>query len=632
VSFSKELKRLKAKEFLEPTKKFLEEKYKNYFKSKFWKEGKGYRTFCPCPSHNDTEASFVLCCKSYDGKPAEVRMSCFGNCGFPKRNFDIFDIVMWLDHCNLPQAYAKVKSFMDKFDVKLHQPVKNKKESINKSLIYRVYRKAALYYHHILLTSPCKEVDTARNYLKKRGVGLREVKRYMLGYAPKLGSEVKGLSWYFRKDFVNNWYIYEKTGLFTYLGKKRLKTYINKEYFTEGPAAYYGDFLSGRITIPIIDEKGCVVGLQGRKFGKCKKEKRYLLTKGCPKGKVLFGFYQNYDYFKKHEMYEINGEYVRIYWWHEIYVVEGAFDVVCADSFFNPIPGGCPFVATLGGPLTSYQVNILARHIESLQWPRIILFFDGGGEKFIKQSYDTLKKNPVTKELLIGFKLLPKGCDPANYYTGSNNCVKLKLNEKLYPLYTRELPVKGFEGLLQLVINEGKFSKVAPYHVDKEKLILLLGKNKKSLSRYAVKNYLKKIVNFITENEPDPGVKTVDIPTSFVAPETLKLAGGALILLLDLWTQQRQKKRALRVSVKNEMKRLKISKRTYFKYQKILITLGFIKKEKNKIKVRYDPKKLNIKFKDLKNKRYKDPILNLSYYMSPKGTNLKALNLKNKDL
>jgi len=49
VSFSKELKRLKAKEFLEPTKKFLEEKYKNYFKSKFWKEGKGYRTFCPCP-------------------------------------------------------------------------------------------------------------------------------------------------------------------------------------------------------------------------------------------------------------------------------------------------------------------------------------------------------------------------------------------------------------------------------------------------------------------------------------------------------------------------------------------------------------------------------------------------------
>lgn len=620
---SRDFKKLKTKEFLEPTKKFLE----NIYGLKFWKEGQDYRTFCPCPSHKENRASFFLYCKSYNGKPAEVRMRCFGECSFPRKNFDIFDLVMWLDHCSLPQAYSKVKSFMDQCEAGSPEQKKNhSKKDIDQALIYKVHEKAALYYHHILLRSKDKEVERVRGYLIQRRITLRVVRKYRLGYAPKLGSRVKGLNWYFRKDFTQKWPIYKESGLFIYLGNGYLKKFVNKEYFTEGSAAYYGDYLSGRITIPIIDEKGRVVGLQGRKVGECKKGDRYRTTRGCPKGKVLFGFYQNYDYFKKHEMYRISGQYERIYWYNQIFVVEGVFDVIRADAFLHPIPGGCPFVATLGGPLTSEQVNIIARHVENLHRPQIILFFDGGEERFILESYRLLQENPATRDLPIGFKLLQRGADPADFYTVRKGaicrrCAKEdELEKEIYPFYTLDLPLPGYMDLLHLIVNRGKTSHILPYRVDKEKLISLLSVDKKGLNGYEMQKYLEKIVRFIRKSDKESRVNGLDIPTTFVAPETVKAVGGALILLLDFWIQQREKKKSLRPSVEDEMKRLKISRRTYFKYQRILVDLGFIEKEKDKLKIRYSPKKLSIK---IKSTSYDNKTIQFSnLYLPPKGTNL----------
>jgi len=142
-------------------------------------------------------------------------------------------------------------------------------------------------------------------------------------------------------------------------------------------------------------------------------------------------------------------------------------------------------------------------------------------------------------------------------------------------------------------------------------------------SRYTLKSYLKRLVNFIRKSKPASWVDTVDIPTSFVAEETAKALGGALVLLLDIWIQQKEKRKSLRITCEMEMKRLKISRKTYFKYQRTLIDLGFMKKEKGKTVVRYDPKKINIKFNNLENIEYKNDItFDKNFHLPPKGRNL----------
>ena len=70
--------------------------------------------------------------------------------------------------------------------------------------------------------------------------------------------------------------------------------------------------------------------------------------------------------------------------------------------------------------------------------------------------------------------------------------------------------------------------------------------------------------------------------------------GMALILFLDIWAQQRSRKRKVVTTAKKEGKRLNISIRTYHKYKEKLIKLGFLvcekKGQKSILKVRYNPK------------------------------------------
>lgn len=62
----------------------------------------------------------------------------------------------------------------------------------------------------------------------------------------------------------------------------------------------YDDF-SNRITIPIRDEIGNLVGVKGRLFKKDieKDDLKYLYIEPCNRAKILYGLYKTYDYIKK---------------------------------------------------------------------------------------------------------------------------------------------------------------------------------------------------------------------------------------------------------------------------------------------------------------------------------------------
>lgn len=62
----------------------------------------------------------------------------------------------------------------------------------------------------------------------------------------------------------------------------------------------YDDF-NNRITIPIRDELGTLVGVKGRLFKEnlTKEEQKYLYIEPCNRAKILYGLYKTYDYIKK---------------------------------------------------------------------------------------------------------------------------------------------------------------------------------------------------------------------------------------------------------------------------------------------------------------------------------------------
>lgn len=95
--------RFKAREYLEPTKDFLEKEYE----LGFVKRGRQY--FAYYPFHKENRRSFVLYCGAYEDNPAEVRLKCFGNCTLGKTDFDIYDFVQMKDKCMFLQAFQKVE-------------------------------------------------------------------------------------------------------------------------------------------------------------------------------------------------------------------------------------------------------------------------------------------------------------------------------------------------------------------------------------------------------------------------------------------------------------------------------------------------------------------------------------------
>jgi len=584
-----DFERYKRKEYLEPTRKFLDEEYK----VEFFREGRGYLAYCPF--HREKEPSFKLYCKSYENKPEKVRLHCFGNCTLPKKNFDIFDFVQYKDNCSRRQAYEKVKKFFAKI---VNHPTlsPNKKESpvikeekvtlrLDREKVILIRTKGASICHEILLTSDDPEVEKARDYLEQRGVDESLMKEFMIGYDPKLGSQVKGLIWHFKDDFANNYPLYEESGLFTMLSGVK-KKWI--DYSIAGPAAYYGDSLSQRIIFPLFNKEKKIVGLLGRKVGKTSKGNRYRFSRGTPKNEVLYGY-------KKIEPFLPTAR--------NFIIVEGPFDFLSLwrNRLINPHSVA---VACLGISLSQAQQELLfqaapiwRKHQFKI---RIDVLFDEDAQAKAVAIAEKLRASEILKDVNVEIyvTLLPKDSEDPNDF----------FNKHIIrgPLFFYRFPGIGTAliGTLNRSLEisppkekETSIIKPKEYIVDKNKLFELLSKNNKATNRATMEKKVKEIVNFIKSGSFQEGSgESIGIPASLIEPRHTKKMGSALTLLLDIWSQQRSRKRKVVTTAKKESKRLNISIRTYHKYKEKLIKLGFLvcekKGQKSILKVRYNFKYL----------------------------------------
>ena len=249
---------------------------------------------------------------------------------------------------------------------------KDEEREKNWSLYKSIYLKYSDFYHNELLTNTNSVI--AKNYLKKRGLTIEEVKNFKIGYVTKETNLFLELL----KDFDEK--ILKESGLF---------------YFDEKKSKYVERFRD-RIIFPINNISGNTIGFGGRALEDNKFLAKYINspeTEFFKKGSNLF----NLDKARK---FSNKIDY--------IYLVEGYMDVI--GLYKNKIYNS---VANLGTSLTTKQILILNQFFEN-----VIVCFDGdesGYKAALRAAENSIIE--LQPEKKISFLFLPNGEDPDSYST-----------------------------------------------------------------------------------------------------------------------------------------------------------------------------------------------------------------------
>ena len=238
-------------------------------------------------------------------------------------------------------------------------------KSINLTPLYDLLNKANEFYQLQLRTHP--QAETAISYLKDRGLSGAIAKKFNIGYAP------------------DGW-----DNLIQHVGSSNAPQLVEAGLIIkkEEKNRYYDRFRN-RITFPIRDTRGRVIGFGGRVLGD--DTPKYLNSPETPafhKGKELYGIYEA----RKADNHP-----------DRLLVVEGYMDVVALAQYDIHYA-----VASLGTSTTAQHLELLYRHT-----PEVVFCFDGdraGREaawRALRQTLSAMKSGRQAR-----FLFLPDGEDP----------------------------------------------------------------------------------------------------------------------------------------------------------------------------------------------------------------------------
>lgn len=259
-----------------------------------------------CPFHGEDTPSFVV-------SPAKQIYHCFG-CG---AGGDSIKFVMEYEKLSYPESLEKLASM---YNVNLeYDNVKQKKQDI------KVLEDVNRFYQKLFVNN-----NTAKEYIKSRGISEFFIEKFEIGYAPKSNDTINFLK--------SNHY--------------NLNEAIDLGVIDTGTNGLYSRFIE-RITFPIYAINGKIVGFGGRTItGHNAKYVNSPQTKLFNKSKLLYGYH-----LAKENIYKKN----------RLIVCEGYLDVIMLhQAGFNTA------VATLGTALTKDHLPLIRRGE-----PKVILAYDG---------------------------------------------------------------------------------------------------------------------------------------------------------------------------------------------------------------------------------------------------------------
>jgi len=243
-----------------------------------------------------------------------------------------------------------------------HQPSQEKT-----SPLYDLLEQANSYYRLQLREHPAAK--SAVDYLKNRGVSGEIAGRFEVGFAPP------------------GW-----DNLSTALSETQPALLLDAGLTSQSDQGSYYDRLRERITFPIRDQRGRLVGFGGRLLdGDGPKYLNSPETAIFHKGEELYGLYQ---------LQQVQRQPAHVV------VVEGYLDVIALAQF-----GATYAVAALGTALTPDHIRKLYRVTQKL-----VLCFDGdrAGRKAAERSLDNLLPQ-MQEGRQANFLFLPDGDDPDTF-------------------------------------------------------------------------------------------------------------------------------------------------------------------------------------------------------------------------
>ncbi|MBP9841394.1 MAG: DNA primase, partial [Simkaniaceae bacterium] len=227
-----------------------------------------------CPFHEEKSPSFVI-------KKGDSHYHCFG-CG---AHGDAIGFLM--NHLSL-SFHEAVEMLADRFGVTLEETEQNEKGPDKKKMREALVLAGELFHFTLLHTD---EGHHALKYLYDRGIDLEFIQLFSIGLAPKEGRILNGVMK--EKGFAPPLLV--EAGL------------VKKQGYP---------FFSDRITFPILDATGHLVGFSARKYKESTEGPKYINTPDTP----LFK--------KSHILYGLNFSRQRIAKEKKVLIVEGQIDAL----------------------------------------------------------------------------------------------------------------------------------------------------------------------------------------------------------------------------------------------------------------------------------------------------------------
>ena len=294
-----------------------------------------------CPFHGEKTPSFYI-------NGSKQIYKCFG-CG---EGGDVINFIMKIENLEFMDAVKLLaKDCGIEINTNMDEQSKIRMEKIKK--IQDINTEAARYFFSNLI----KEKNYGYEYLRRRGLDDKIIKKFGLGYAPKAWTNL--MDYLISKGYNKETLI--ECGLVTYKkdGNKCYDRFIN------------------RVIFPIFDYRGNVIGFGGR-----------VLDNSLPK---YLNSPDTLAFNKKYNLYGLNFARKNITD-RTLILVEGYMDLISLYQY--GIKNVC---ATLGTALTIDQGNLLKRYVDT-----VIISYDSddAGVKATLRAIDILTRLGINVKIL----------------------------------------------------------------------------------------------------------------------------------------------------------------------------------------------------------------------------------------
>lgn len=294
-----------------------------------------------CPFHGEKTPSFYI-------NTSKQIYKCFG-CG---EGGDVINFIMKIENLEFMDAVKLLaKDCGIEINTNMDEQSKIRMEKVKK--IQDINTEAARYYFSNLI----KEKNYGYEYLRRRGLDDKIIKKFGLGYAPKAWTNL--MEYLISKGYDKETLV--ECGLVTY------KKDGNK---------YYDRFIN-RVIFPIFDYRGNVIGFGGR-----------VLDDSLPK---YLNSPDTLAFNKKYNLYGLNFARKNIND-RTVILVEGYIDLISLYQY--GIRNVC---ATLGTALTIDQGNLLKRYVDT-----VVISYDSddAGVKATLRAIDILTSVGINVKVL----------------------------------------------------------------------------------------------------------------------------------------------------------------------------------------------------------------------------------------